>query len=105
MSVQEVLPIPNGESLHRTRGSRDMGNPVIIDPLSTNQVVPPVPSTPASPTPPTPKVNEMYSCTLPIPRKPASENRLATLGKYCHNGPVFMKNVSAGVLTGIFFFL
>ncbi|XP_077313570.1 BAR/IMD domain-containing adapter protein 2-like [Lithobates pipiens] len=79
MSVQEVLPIPNGESLHRTRGSRDMGNPVLIDPLSTNQVVPPVPSTPASPTPPTPKANEMYSCTLPIPRKPASENRLATL--------------------------
>ncbi|KAM5131964.1 BAR/IMD domain-containing adapter protein 2-like isoform 2-T2 [Mantella aurantiaca] len=77
MSVQEVLPIPNGES-HRTRGSRDMGIPV-LDPLSINQLVPPVPSTPASLTPPTPKANELYSCTLPIPRKPASENRLATL--------------------------
>ncbi|XP_018425569.1 PREDICTED: brain-specific angiogenesis inhibitor 1-associated protein 2-like [Nanorana parkeri] len=78
MSVQEVLPIPNGES-HRTRGSRDIGTPVPLDLLSINQVAPSVPATPASLTPPTPKASEMYSCTLPMPRKPASENRLATL--------------------------
>ncbi|XP_068097396.1 BAR/IMD domain-containing adapter protein 2-like isoform X4 [Hyperolius riggenbachi] len=78
MSVQEVLPIPNGES-HRSRGSRDMGNSISVDPLLINQVIPSVPATPTSLTPPTTKANEMYSCTLPMPRKPASENRLATL--------------------------
>ncbi|KAM3921073.1 BAR/IMD domain-containing adapter protein 2-like [Leptodactylus fuscus] len=78
MSVQEVLPIPNGES-HRTKGARDMGNPVHLDPIPMNQVVQLHPVTPTSVTPPTPKANELYSCTLPIPRKPASENRLATL--------------------------
>ncbi|XP_063798860.1 brain-specific angiogenesis inhibitor 1-associated protein 2-like isoform X3 [Pseudophryne corroboree] len=78
LSVQEVLPIPNGESL-RARGSRDMGNPIHIEPLTPNQIAPPRPATPSSLTPPMPKANEMYSCTLPMPRKPASENRLATL--------------------------
>ncbi|KAM9299433.1 BAR/IMD domain-containing adapter protein 2-like [Gastrophryne carolinensis] len=75
MSVQEVLPIPNGES-HRRRESRDVGNPAPVDSLSPCQVTP---ATPTSLTPPTPKANELYSCTLPMPRKPASENRLATL--------------------------
>ncbi|KAG8567596.1 hypothetical protein GDO81_013708 [Engystomops pustulosus] len=78
MSVQEVLPIPNGES-HRTKGPRDVGIPVHLEAISTSHIVPPHPATPTSVTPPTPKANELYSCTLPIPRKPASENRLATL--------------------------
>ncbi|XP_053307851.1 brain-specific angiogenesis inhibitor 1-associated protein 2-like [Spea bombifrons] len=78
MSIQEVLPIPNGET-HRTRPSRDLGNPTVVDSLSPTQVTPLQQGPPSSPTPPPPKVNEMYSCTLPMPRKPASENRLATL--------------------------
>ncbi|XP_053546655.1 brain-specific angiogenesis inhibitor 1-associated protein 2 [Bombina bombina] len=78
MSIQEVLPIPNGET-HRGRTSRDMGSPSHTDPVPTTQVSPPQLVVPTSFTPPPPKANEIYSCTLPMPRKPASENRLATL--------------------------
>ncbi|CAH2319244.1 brain-specific angiogenesis inhibitor 1-associated 2-like [Pelobates cultripes] len=78
MSIQEVLPIPNGET-HRTRASRDLGTPVHMDPVPPTPVSAPQPVPPSSLTPPPPKANEMYSCTLPMPRKPASENRLATL--------------------------
>ncbi|KAM4651714.1 BAR/IMD domain-containing adapter protein 2-like isoform 1-T1 [Discoglossus pictus] len=78
MSIQEVLPIPNGET-HRTRASRDLGNPVHTEPMPPTQAAPPQPVAPPSLTPPLSKANEIYSCTLPMPRKPASENRLATL--------------------------
>ncbi|OCT73177.1 brain-specific angiogenesis inhibitor 1-associated protein 2 isoform X2 [Xenopus laevis] len=78
MSVQEVLPLPNGET-HRSRGSRDMGSPAHIEPLLLSPVVSSQPATPALLTPPPSKANEMFSCTLPMPRKLSSENRLATL--------------------------
>ncbi|XP_075461500.1 BAR/IMD domain-containing adapter protein 2-like isoform X2 [Ascaphus truei] len=78
MSIQEVLPIPNGET-RRARGSHDMGNPAHMEPLSPPHVAPPQPAMPTSFSPPPPKPSEIYCCTLPMPRKPASENRLATL--------------------------
>uniref|UniRef100_A0A8C5PGM9 BAR/IMD domain-containing adapter protein 2 n=1 Tax=Leptobrachium leishanense TaxID=445787 RepID=A0A8C5PGM9_9ANUR len=78
MSIQEVLPIANGET-HRTRASRDMGTPVHMDPVPLTSVSSAQPVSPSTVIPPLPKANEMYSCTLPMPRKPASENRLATL--------------------------
>ncbi|KAG8434081.1 hypothetical protein GDO86_012452 [Hymenochirus boettgeri] len=78
MSIQEVIPLPNGET-HRSRGSRDLGSPIHIEPKSLTPVISSQPATPCSLTPPPSKANEMFSCTLPMPRKPTCENRLATL--------------------------
>ncbi|XP_069056788.1 BAR/IMD domain-containing adapter protein 2-like isoform X1 [Pleurodeles waltl] len=79
MSVQEVPPLPNGGH-HRPRPSKDMGPPAPSEPPPPIAVqCPPQPALPASLTPPLLKVSDVYSCTLPMPRKPASENRLATL--------------------------
>ncbi|XP_069493341.1 BAR/IMD domain-containing adapter protein 2-like isoform X3 [Ambystoma mexicanum] len=78
MSVQEVPPLPNGGH-HRPRGSKDLGPPAPSEPPPVTIQCPPQPALPASLTPPLLKVNEVYSCTLPMPRKPSSENRLATL--------------------------
>lgn len=82
-SVQEVAPLPNGDS-HRTRGSRDMGHPPPSEPVPTMPgLLSPQPAQPvADQTPLLPKASDSYSCTLPMPRKASTETRLATLGKY-----------------------
>ncbi|XP_029442305.1 brain-specific angiogenesis inhibitor 1-associated protein 2-like [Rhinatrema bivittatum] len=78
MSMQELIPLSNGDS-HQPRGSRDMGPPAAADPPLLAVQSPPQLALPGSLAPPAPKASDVYSCTLPIPRKPASETRLATL--------------------------
>ncbi|KYO44407.1 brain-specific angiogenesis inhibitor 1-associated protein 2 isoform X3 [Alligator mississippiensis] len=81
-SVQEVAPLPNGDS-HRTRGSRDMGHPPPSEPVPTMPgLLSPQPAQPvADQTPLLPKASDSYSCTLPMPRKASTETRLATLAE------------------------
>ncbi|XP_053217751.1 brain-specific angiogenesis inhibitor 1-associated protein 2-like isoform X4 [Podarcis raffonei] len=74
-SVQEVMPLPNGDS-HRGRGSRDLGHPPVTEPLTLTSSLPPTQTTQA---PPQTKTADSYSCTLPMPRKMSMETRLATL--------------------------
>nr|XP_060636409.1 brain-specific angiogenesis inhibitor 1-associated protein 2-like [Anolis sagrei ordinatus] len=74
-SVQEVTPLPNGDS-HRGRGSRDLGHPPINETITITSGLPPTQTTQ---TPPQTKTADSYSCTLPMPRKMSMETRLATL--------------------------
>ncbi|XP_064416293.1 brain-specific angiogenesis inhibitor 1-associated protein 2-like [Latimeria chalumnae] len=81
-SVQEVPPMPNGDA-QRVR-AKDPGRPAPAEPLpppppsaQAHQPLPPQPL--LSQHPPLPRSSEVYSSTLPMPRKLSSENRLATL--------------------------
>ncbi|XP_020648461.3 BAR/IMD domain-containing adapter protein 2 isoform X1 [Pogona vitticeps] len=74
-SVQEVTPLPNGDS-HRSRGSRDSGHPPANDLTAITSSLSPTQTTE---TPPQTKTPDSYSCTLPMPRKMSMETRLATL--------------------------
>lgn len=75
VSVQEVTPLPNGDS-HRGRGSRDLGHPPVSESITITLGLPPTQTTQ---TPPQTKTADSYSCTLPMPRKMSTETRLATL--------------------------
>ncbi|KAF7238822.1 Brain-specific angiogenesis inhibitor 1-associated protein 2 [Varanus komodoensis] len=74
-SIQEVTPLPNGDS-HRGRGSRDLGHAPVSEPNTITSGLPPTQTTQ---TPPQTKTADSYSCTLPMPRKMSMETRLATL--------------------------
>ncbi|XP_060112347.1 brain-specific angiogenesis inhibitor 1-associated protein 2-like [Heteronotia binoei] len=74
-SVQEVTPLPNGDS-HRGKGLRDLSHLPISEPITITSGLPPTQTTQ---TPPQTKTADSYSCTLPMPRKMSTETRLATL--------------------------
>ncbi|XP_048373797.1 brain-specific angiogenesis inhibitor 1-associated protein 2-like isoform X1 [Sphaerodactylus townsendi] len=74
-SVQEVAPLPNGDS-HRGKGMRDLSHPPVSEPITITLGLPPTQTTQ---TPPQTKTADSYACTLPMPRKMSTETRLATL--------------------------
>lgn len=74
-SIQEVTPLPNGDS-HRGRGSRDLGHPLSVEPITSS-----LPLTQTTQALSQIKTTDSYSCTLPMPRKMSTEIRLATLGE------------------------
>ncbi|XP_030053639.1 brain-specific angiogenesis inhibitor 1-associated protein 2 isoform X1 [Microcaecilia unicolor] len=78
VNISELGPLANGDS-HQSLVSGDMGTSGASEPSPLAIQCSPQPALSASLTPPITKAIEMYASTLPIPRKPASETRLATL--------------------------